>query len=130
MGDLLAPRDVPMRSDAYAGTGRPQFIEELSLFSYPLLVDDGRQLEGAAELKAALADPPFAEMHPDDAEKRGLAGADRVLLRTAAGDAEVGLRVTPHVAAGTVFVPFNQPGLPANTLLSGRFTAPVEVTAV
>jgi hypothetical protein len=38
--------------------------------------------------------------------------------------------VTPHVAPGTIFVPFNQPGLPANTLLSGRFTAAVEVTAV
>jgi NADH-quinone oxidoreductase subunit G len=127
MGALLAPREIPMRSDAYVGTGRPQYIEELSLFSYPLLVDEGRQLEGAAELKAALEEPPFAEMHPEDAEKRGLAKAGRVVLATQAGRAEVELRVTPNVAPGTVFVPFNQRGLAANTLLSGRFTAPVEV---
>ena len=130
MGELLAPREVPMRSDAYAGTGRPQYLEDLTLFTYPLLVDEGRQLEGAAELKAALEEPPFAEMHPEDAEKKGLTDAGRVLVRTAAGQAEVELRVTPHVAPGTIFVPFNQPGLPANTLLSGRFTAAVEVTAI
>ena len=35
-----------------------------------------------------------------------------------------------HVAKGAVFVPFNQPGFAANTLLSGRMTAPVELTAV
>jgi NADH-quinone oxidoreductase subunit G len=127
MAGLLAPREVPMRSDAYAGTGRPQYLEELTLFSYPLLVDEGRQVEGAAELKAALQDPPFAEMHPEDAEKHDVADADRVALATRAGRAEVELRVTTGVAVGTVFVPFNQPGLAANTLLSGRFTAAVEV---
>jgi hypothetical protein len=35
--------------------------------------------------------------------------------------------VTEHVAQGTVFVPFNQPGLAANTLLAGRFTAGVQI---
>jgi hypothetical protein len=35
--------------------------------------------------------------------------------------------VTPHVAAGSVFVPFNQPGLAANTLLSGRFSTGVGI---
>ena len=29
--------------------------------------------------------------------------------------------MTEHIAPGTVFVPFNQPGLAANTLLSGAF---------
>jgi hypothetical protein len=40
----------------------------------------------------------------------------------------VPLLVTEHVAAGSVFVPFNQPGLAANTLLSGRSTASVSVS--
>ncbi len=127
MGDLLAPRTVPTRSDAYAGTGRPQYIEDLTLYSYPLLVDEGRQLEGAAELKGALEDRPFAEIHPEDADKRGLSGADRVRLTTPAASADVELRITRDIAPGTVFVPFNQPGLAANTLLSGRFTSPVRV---
>jgi assimilatory nitrate reductase catalytic subunit len=129
MGELLAPRAVPTRSDAYAGTGRPQYLEELTLFTYPLLVDEGRQLEGSAELKAALEERPFAELHPEDADKHGLTAAARIRLSTTAGAAEVDVRITPHVAQGTVFVPFNQPGLAANTLLSGRFTAPVQVGA-
>jgi NADH-quinone oxidoreductase subunit G len=130
MAELLAPREVPTRSDAYAGTGRPQFLEELSLFSYPLLIDEGRQLEGAAELRAALEDRPFAEVHPEDADKRRVSDGGRVRLSTTAGSAEVDVRVTPNVAQGTVFVPFNQPGLAANTLLSGRFTSPVEIELV
>jgi NADH-quinone oxidoreductase subunit G len=127
MSHLLAARAVPTRSDAYVGTGRPQYLEDLTLFTYPLLVDEGRQLEGAAELKGAMEEPPFAEMNAEEAEKRGLTDADHVRLSTRAGQAEVELRVTPHIAPGTVFVPFNQPGLAANTLLSGRFTSPVEV---
>jgi hypothetical protein len=38
-------------------------------------------------------------------------------------------RVTDTIAEGTVFVPFNQPGFAANTLLAGGFTAPVEIEA-
>ena len=40
------------------------------------------------------------------------------------------LRVTDRIAPGTVFVPFNQPGLAANTLLSGAFVTTVELEAV
>ena len=36
-------------------------------------------------------------------------------MRTAAGEAELPVRVTEHVAEGAVFVPFNQPGFAANT---------------
>jgi len=41
-------------------------------------------------------------------------------VRTDAGAAELPARVTEHIAAGAAFVPFNQPGLAANTLFSGR----------
>jgi NADH-quinone oxidoreductase subunit G len=127
MARLTAPRDVRIRSDAYVGTGRPQYIENLTLFTYPLLVDEGRLLEGAAELKAALEADPFVEVNPEDAEKLRLAHGGRARLTTEAGSAEVPVRVTPHVAAGAVFVPFNQPGLAANALLSGRFSTAVTV---
>ena len=58
-------------------------------------------------------------MHPSDAAAHGLADGLGVRLRTAAGEAVLPLRVTDHIALGTVFVPFNQPGLAANTLLVG-----------
>ena len=87
--------------------------------------------EGADELKAALAEPAFAEMHPERrASAHGLVDGLGVRLRTAAGEAVVPLRVTEHIAPGAVFVPFNQPGLAANTLLVGAFSTPVEVEPV
>jgi predicted molibdopterin-dependent oxidoreductase YjgC len=90
-------------------------------------VDEGRLLEGAAELKAALEDPAFAEMHPDDAEKRAVQDGGRVRVKTKAGQLDLPVRITRDVAAGTVFVPFNQPGSPANVVLAGGFVGPVSV---
>jgi NADH-quinone oxidoreductase subunit G len=124
---LLEPRDVPARSTAWTGTGRPQLPGDLTLFTYPLLVDEGRLSEGATELKAALQQQAFAEMHPEDADKRGVADGARVRLRTEAGEADLPVRVTPDVAAGAVYVPFNQPGLAANSLLRGGFVESVSV---
>jgi assimilatory nitrate reductase catalytic subunit len=92
------------------------------LFTYPLLVDEGRLSEGADELKAALAAPPFVEIHPDDASKAGVSDGADVLLTTAAGRATLPARVTEHVSEGSVFVPFDQAGFAANTLLQGRFS--------
>jgi NADH-quinone oxidoreductase subunit G len=133
MGALLAPRsmgddaDVPT-ADAAVADAAPD--DALTLCTYPLLIDEGRMSEGADALKATLQEPAFAEMHPSDAGTRGLADGLGVRLRTDAGEATVPLRVTEGIAAGTVFVPFNQPGLRANTLLSGSFTTRVEVERV
>jgi NADH-quinone oxidoreductase subunit G len=124
---LLAPREIAPRATAWTGTGRPQLLGDLTLFSYPLLIDEGRMSEGAAELKEALEDEAFAELHPDDADKRGLADGDRVVVRTERGEAALPVRVVPTIAPGCVFVPFNQPGLAANTLLDGGFVEPVVV---
>ncbi len=102
----------------------------LRLFTYPLLVDEGRLSERADELKAALQEPAFVEVHPRDAEAAELVDGGRVLVRTDAGVAELDARVTDDVAVGAVFVPFNQPGLAANTLLSGELTTEVTLEAV
>ncbi len=117
MGRLLAPREAT--DDAPTGE-TPSDRGGLTLFTYPLLVDEGRMSEGADELKAALEEPAFVEMHPSDAAAAGLADGLGIRLRTDAGEAVLALRVTEDVAEGTVFVPFNQPGFAANTLLSGR----------
>ena len=129
-GRLLASREVAVRSDAWTGTGRPQLLGDLTMFSYPLLVDGGRLARGATELHAALGGEAMAELHPDDAEKLGAIDGGSVRVSTAGGEAVLPVRVTPDVAAGSVFVPFNQPGFAANRLLSGGFSAPASVEAV
>jgi NADH-quinone oxidoreductase subunit G len=127
---LLAPREVPVRSTAWTGTGRPQLAGELTAFTYPLLVDEGRMVDGADELKAALEEEVFVEMHPEDAEKHALHDGDRVRVRTETSEAELPLRVTRNVARGAVFVPFNQRGFPANRLLGAGFIEPATVEPV
>jgi NADH-quinone oxidoreductase subunit G len=127
MGRVLAPgapRTVPP-----APAPTPS-ADGLRLFTYPLLVDEGRLSERADELKAALQEPAFVEVHPADAEAFGIADGGRVVVRTDAGRAELEARVTDDVASGAVFVPFNQPGLAANELLSGELTTGVTLEAV
>jgi len=127
MGRLLAPREGVRVSPGGAGE-RPAPAEGLVLFTYPLLVDDGRQSVDAGELKAALQREPFVEVHPADAERLGL--GDRARVRTERGEVELPVVVTDGVSEGAVFVPYNQEGLRANTLLAGGLRAPVELEAV
>ena len=86
--------------------------------------------ERADELKAALEDEPFLEIHPHDARARGVDDGGRVIVRTAAGEAELPVRVTDQVVEGAVFVPFNQPGFAANTILQGSFSIAATVEPV
>jgi predicted molibdopterin-dependent oxidoreductase YjgC len=117
-----------------AGADTTASNRQLVLFSYPLLVDEGRLSEGAAALKEALEEEPFVEVHPADAERLGLADGAAARIRTTAGEAQLLVRITDGIAEGASFVPYNQPGFPANTILSGRlitraFLEPVEARA-
>jgi NADH-quinone oxidoreductase subunit G len=103
--------------------------DSLTLFTYPLLVDEGKLSEGADRMKEALEEPAFVELHQADANRLGIADGDVVRLRTGAGEAEVPARLTPHIAQGAAFVPWNQPGLRANTLFSGRTITSVTIEA-
>jgi NADH-quinone oxidoreductase subunit G len=122
MGPLLAPREAP-RHEAFPSadiaTDAAHGEDAVRLFTYPLLVDEGRLSVGADELKAALGHEAFVEVHPGDAARLGLIDGGRALVRTDAGQAELPVVVTEHIARGSAFVPFNQPGLAANTLLAG-----------
>jgi NADH-quinone oxidoreductase subunit G len=128
LGTLVEPREsVP---DVEAAAAPPPSPAGLRLFTYPLLVDEGRLSERADELKAALEEPAFVELHPEDAAAAGVTDGAQAVVRTDAGEAELPVRVTEGIARGAVFVPFNQPGLSANTLLSGTFVTTATVEAV
>jgi predicted molibdopterin-dependent oxidoreductase YjgC len=122
----------PVASDAppVASDTPPGRADSLVLFTYPLLVDEGRLSVGADKLKEALEEPPFVEIHSDDAERLGLENGADAVVRTEAGQARLPVRVSPHIAPGAVFVPWNQPGLAANTLLSGSSIASVTLESI
>jgi NADH-quinone oxidoreductase subunit G len=127
MGPLLAPRPVTVSAGA-SRRGPAADGEGLTLFTYPLLVDDGRLSVDADELKAALGDEAFLEVHPADADRLGLEAGGTARVKTEAGQARLPVRVRDAVIEGAVYVPWNQSGLRANTLLSGPLhtTAAVE----
>ncbi|MGH2554544.1 MAG: NADH-quinone oxidoreductase subunit G [Actinomycetota bacterium] len=92
---------------------------KMILFSYQLLVDEGRLSVGADALKEALEEPPFVEVHPADAQRLGLVEGVTARIQTEVGQAELPVRLTDGIAEGAIFVPYNQPGFAANTILSG-----------
>jgi NADH-quinone oxidoreductase subunit G len=127
MERLLAPRRVPLA--AGSSKREPAADEEaITLFSYALLVDEGRQSVDADELKAALGEEPFVEVNPADAERLGLAHGAPARLKTEAGETELPVRVSEGISPGAAFVPWNQRGLRANVLFRGvtRTTAALE----
>jgi NADH-quinone oxidoreductase subunit G len=102
----------------------------LDLVSYPLLLDAASMLARSADLNRETPDA-FAELHPDDAERLGLADGDRVEVdfgqeRTA----RLPVRVAATVAPGCLFVPANQPDLALRALLGPAPALRVKVTAV
>jgi anaerobic selenocysteine-containing dehydrogenase len=72
-------------------------------------------------LKDALEEEAFVGIHVDTAAALGIEDGAIVRIVTDAGEAQAPVRVASEVAPGAAFVPFNQPGLPANRLLSGSF---------
>ena len=125
MGQLLTLRNV---APAAGSSRREEGPEGLVLFSYPLLVDEGRLSIDADELKAALAEEAFVEVNPEDAERLGLEDAGTATVSTDVGGVELPVRVSDGMAPGAAFVPWNQRGLRANTLFRGsaRITATIE----
>jgi NADH-quinone oxidoreductase subunit G len=120
LGGLLAGRHVSPEAGGSKRGPAEEPGDGLVLFTYPLLVDDGRLSVDSDELKAALAEEPFVEIHPDDADRLGLSDGGPVRISTESGRVELAVRLTEGIRPGAAFVPWNQPGLRANTLLSGR----------
>src|SRR5207248_1551371 len=97
MGDAGAEPTVPPRTqkDGPPTTASPSSGDtELRLFTYPLLVDEGRQLDGADLLKATLELPAFIEVHPDDAARLGLQDGSQATIATTAGQATLSVQVS------------------------------------
>ena len=122
-------RRVPDRTEKLEGCYRAAIAAARDHFDRPSLFIGGKSMGGRIATHLAAA---------DDAEALGIGGVvllgyplhppgKPAQLRTEAGQAVLPVRVTTTIAAGSVFVPFNNPGLRANTLLSGSFTASVTI---
>jgi len=109
----VTPADVPTAEPAELGG--PE--DGLVLVTYPLLLDGASLLARAADLNRET-EAAFCELHPDDAERLGLADGSRAALDFGDGaDAELPVRLSAGIAPGSVFVPSNQPDLALGALL-------------
>jgi formate dehydrogenase major subunit len=90
---------------------------------FPLLLTTGRILSqynvGAQTRRTgnvAWYDRDVLEIHPQDAEDRGIREGDLVKLQSRAGAMALCARVTDRVAPGVVYTTFHHPETPANVV--------------
>ncbi|MCW3783861.1 NADH-quinone oxidoreductase subunit NuoG [Defluviimonas sp. CAU 1641] len=75
-----------------------------------------------------IAPDPYVELSAADAERLGFAEGDRLLVRSAAGEVAVALKINRRFPDGLVFIPENYRDLRLNSLLRrGEYPCPVEV---
>jgi predicted molibdopterin-dependent oxidoreductase YjgC len=111
------------------GLGRFHAIEfkeavELPNQEYPFTLTTGRMMfhwhtgtmtRRSEKLEQEAAEA-YVELHPEDAERIGLNGNERVRVASRRGEIELRARVTPHIRPGVVFIPFHYAEAAANKL--------------
>jgi formate dehydrogenase major subunit len=125
-----APAGTPvMHTDGFA-RGRGRFIiteyvatDEKTGPRFPLLLTTGRILSqynvGAQTRRtenAAWHEEDRLEIHPHDAEQRGLRDGDWVRVASRAGETSLRARITDRVAPGVVYTTFHHPTTQANVI--------------
>jgi formate dehydrogenase major subunit len=92
---------------------------------FPLLLTTGRILSqynvGAQTRRTANVvwhPEDMLEIHPHDAEERGVRDGDLVRLASRSGETTLHARVTDRVAPGVVYTTFHHPGTQANVVTS------------
>ena len=94
------------------------------LYTGRLIYDEGSMVQKTSVLRA-LAKRPYVEMNDDDVKRLGLADGDEVTIASNGTEHNCKL-VVADIAPGAVFIPYDQQGLPANTLID-RVNPVVEV---
>ena len=82
-----------------------------------LIYDEGNMVSRSVALRN-IQRKPFVEMNDEDAKELELADGDEVVISANGSEATVRL-VIGDIVRGSVFVPYDQEGLRANTLISG-----------
>jgi NADH-quinone oxidoreductase subunit G len=112
-----SPPDPQSTDNPGAAGASPDSSPSFSLLSGRLIYDEGAMVAKSVALRG-IARRPFVEMNDEDAKELGVADGDDVVLVSGATQARLPV-VISDIARGAVFVPYDQPGLAANTLMSG-----------
>ncbi|TAL04416.1 MAG: formate dehydrogenase subunit alpha [Rhodospirillaceae bacterium] len=127
-----APDGTPVMHIGGFARGRGHFViteyvptDERTGARFPLLLTTGRILSqynvGAQTRRTANAvwhEEDRLEIHPHDAEQRGIRDGDWVSLASRSGDTTLRAQITDRVAPGVVYTTFHHPTTQANVVTS------------
>jgi NADH-quinone oxidoreductase subunit G len=88
-----------------------------ALYTGRFIYDAGSMIRRSRAL-FNLARKPFVEMNDEDAKELEVSDGDEVVVRGGGSEAKLPVRIA-GIAKGAVFVPYDQEGLRANTLIEG-----------
>jgi formate dehydrogenase major subunit len=125
-----APQGTPMMHIAQFARGKGRFIitdyvatDERTGPRFPLLLTTGRILShynvGAQTRRTANVawhEQDLLEIHPHDAEVRGVKDGDWVKLASRAGEISLRAKVTDRMALGVVYTTYHHPDTQANVI--------------
>ncbi len=125
-----APEGTPIMHIGGFARGKGKFVlteyvptDERTGPRFPLLLTTGRILSqynvGAQTRRTAnnvWHDEDILEIHPHDAENRGINEGDRVALISRAGDTSMRAHITERVQPGVVYTTFHHPESGANVI--------------
>ncbi|MDQ0326371.1 formate dehydrogenase major subunit [Rhodopseudomonas julia] len=125
-----APKGTPVMHVGGFQRGKGKFVvteyvatDEKTGPRFPLLLTTGRILTqynvGAQTRRTANTvwhEEDRLEIHPHDAEQRGIKDGDWVRLASRSGETSLKARITDRVAPGVVYTTFHHPGTQANVI--------------
>jgi NADH-quinone oxidoreductase subunit G len=116
------PSSAPPENPGQAGGGTGEDPEggashSFALYAGRFIYDAGSMIRRSKAL-FNLARKPFVDMNGEDATDLGVAEGDEVVIRGGGGEATLPVRIT-DVAKGALFIPYDQDGLRANSLMEG-----------
>ena len=108
------------RAEAEGGAGAATGAPEFALMTGRQIYDEGNMVRRSVGLHR-LQKKPFVEMNDEDVKALGLSDGDEVTVSSNGTSVRAKL-VIGDIVPGAVFIPYDQEGLRANTLLSGGRT--------
>ena len=125
-----APQGTPIMHVGTFVRGKGRFVEtpfvptdERANRQYPLLLTTGRILRqynvGSQTRRTRNVEwyrEDILDIHPADAEERGIRDGDRVLLRSRAGETTLHARMSERIPQGVVYTTFHYPVTGANVV--------------
>jgi formate dehydrogenase major subunit len=125
-----APEGTPVMHIGGFARGKGRFVvteyvptEERSSSRFPLLLTTGRILSqynvGTQTRRTPNVqwhDADLLEIHPHDAEQRGIRAGDRVRVMSRSGATELRAEITDRVAPGVVYTTFHHPDTQINVV--------------